>query len=202
MPACLLSLPVRGEGAGDELSPIDLPELSGTPVLLINPRVALATADVFARWDGVDHGSLEDWREGRNDLEAPAIALAPNQPLILNFLGYAKLERGEDMEAAEAMIRKASELSPDNASIIDSLGWAQFKRGKVGEAIETLQQAAGKDPDQAEIQEHLGDALYKSGRRYEARFAWNAALVTAEDDMAARVKAKLTSGLTQANAAP
>ena len=130
------------------------------------------------------------------------LAIAPDQPLLLNFLGYAKLERGEDVEAAEAMIRKASELAPDDASIIDSLGWAQFKRGKIAEAIETLQQAAEKDPDQAEIQEHLGDALYKSGRRYEARFAWSAALITGEDDIAARVKAKLLAGLTQANAAP
>ena len=97
------------------------------------------------------------------------------------------------MDAAEAMIRKASELAPDDASITDSLGWAQFKRGKVAEAIATLQRAAEKDPDQAEIQEHLGDALFKSGRRYEARFAWNAALVTAEDEIAARVKAKLAS---------
>jgi Flp pilus assembly protein TadD len=106
------------------------------------------------------------------------------------------------MDAAEAMIRKASDLAPDEASITDSLGWAQFKRGKTDEAIATLQQAAEKDPDQAEIQEHLGDALYKSGRRYEARFAWNAALITGEDQTATRVKAKLASGLNQANAAP
>ena len=100
------------------------------------------------------------------------------------------------------MIRKASELAPDDASITDSLGWAMFKRGKVDEAIETLQTAAEKDPDQADIQEHLGDALYKAGRRYEARFAWSAALVTADDEVAARVKAKLASGLNPANAAP
>jgi tetratricopeptide (TPR) repeat protein len=141
------------------------------------------------------------WPEAKAALQQ-GLALAPDQPLLLNFLGYAKLERGEDMDAAEAMIRKASELAPDDASIIDSLGWAQFKRGKVQEAIATLQRAAEKDPDQAEIQEHLGDALYKSGRRYEARFAWNAALVTAEDEIATRVKAKLASGLTTANAAP
>jgi Flp pilus assembly protein TadD len=122
--------------------------------------------------------------------------------LLLNFMGYAQLERGENMDSAEAMIRKASELAPDNGSITDSLGWAQFKRGKVSQAIETLQQAAEKEPDVAEIQEHLGDALYRSGRRYEARFAWNAALVTAEDEIEARVKAKLASGLTPANAAP
>ncbi|HEX6742135.1 MAG TPA: 4-(cytidine 5'-diphospho)-2-C-methyl-D-erythritol kinase [Sphingomicrobium sp.] len=77
VPACLLSLPVRGESAGDELRQVELPEISGTPVLLINPRVALSTADVFAGWDGVDHGPLEDWRTGRNDLEASAKALVP-----------------------------------------------------------------------------------------------------------------------------
>jgi Flp pilus assembly protein TadD len=141
------------------------------------------------------------WPEAKATLQR-GLALAPNQPLLLNFLGYSKLERGEDTDAAEAMIKKASELAPEDASIIDSLGWAMFKRGKTADAITTLQRAAEKDPDQAEIQEHLGDALYKSGRRYEARFAWNAALVTAEDDIATRVKAKLASGLTTANAAP
>jgi tetratricopeptide (TPR) repeat protein len=141
------------------------------------------------------------WPEAKQALEA-GLASNPDQPLLLNFLGYAKLERNEDVEAAEAMIRKASELAPDDASITDSLGWAEFKRGKVDDAIATLQRAAEKDPDQAEIQEHLGDALYRSGRRYEARFAWNAALVTAEDEMVARVKAKLVSGLTTTNAAP
>lgn len=141
------------------------------------------------------------WPDAKAALQQ-ALTLAPDQPLVLNFLGYAKLERGEDMDAAEAMIRKASELAPDEASITDSLGWAEFKRGKVDDAIATLQRAAEKDPAQAEIQEHLGDALYRSGRRIEARFAWNASLVTAEDEIAARVKAKLASGLSPANAAP
>ena len=86
VPACLLSLPMRGEGAGDQLTPADLADLSGTPVLLVNPRVALSTADVFARWDGVDRGPLGDWREGRNDLEAPATALVPQIEAVLAFL--------------------------------------------------------------------------------------------------------------------
>ncbi len=141
------------------------------------------------------------WPEARTALQQ-ALAIAPDEPVLLNFMGYAKLERGEDVDAAEAMIRKASQLAPDDASITDSLGWAQFKRGKTDEAIETLQKAAEKDPEQAEIQEHLGDALYTSGRRFEARFAWHAALVTAEDKVADRVKEKLASGLTPANAAP
>jgi tetratricopeptide (TPR) repeat protein len=142
------------------------------------------------------------WPETKAALQQ-GLALAPDQPLLLNFMGYSKLEHHEDLDNAEAMIRKASELAPDDASITDSLGWAQFKRGKLQEAIATLQTAAEKDPDQADIQEHLGDALFKAGRRYEARFAWSAALVTASDDVAAaRVKAKLASGLNPANAAP
>ena len=149
-------------------------------------------------------GAYEDanrWPEAKAAL-SQALVLAPDQPLLLNFMGYGQLERGENLDTSEAMIRRASELSPDDASITDSLGWALFKRGKTDDAIATLQKAAEKDPEQAEIQEHLGDALFKSGRRYEARFAWNAALITAEDDIAARVKAKLASGLTPANAAP
>ncbi|MEO8547401.1 MAG: tetratricopeptide repeat protein [Sphingomicrobium sp.] len=141
------------------------------------------------------------WPETKQALQA-ALALAPDQPLILNFLGYAKLERGEDLDAAEAMIRKASALAPDDASITDSLGWALYKRGRFADAIETLERAAAKDPQQPEINEHLGDALYSIGRRYEARFAWNAALISADDDIARRIRLKIDTGLTPATAAP
>ena len=87
VPACLFSLPMRGEGAGDQLTPIDLSDLSDTPVLLVNPRVAMSTAEVFTRWDGEDRGPLGDWREGRNDLEQAAIALAPQVEAVLAWLG-------------------------------------------------------------------------------------------------------------------
>ena len=86
VPACLLSLPARGEGAGDELTPVDLANLSGTPVLLVNPRVALSTAEVFAKWDGQDRGPLGDWRQGRNDLEAPAKELVAQTHAVLTWL--------------------------------------------------------------------------------------------------------------------
>lgn len=85
--ACLLSLPARGEGAGDRLTPVAIPELSGTPVLLVNPRVPLSTGEAFARWDGVDRGPLKDWREGRNDLEQAAISLVPQIESVLAWLG-------------------------------------------------------------------------------------------------------------------
>ncbi len=83
----------------------------------------------------------DSWTESKAEV-TKAMKLAPDQPLLLNFLGYGKLERGEDLDAAEAMIRKASALAPDDASITDSLGWALFKRGRLAEAIETLTRAA------------------------------------------------------------
>ena len=147
--------------------------------------------------------ALEDagrWDEAKAEL-ALALKEKPDNPLLLNFLGYGKLERGEDMDAAEAMVRKASELRPDDASITDSLGWAEFKRGRVSEAISILQKAAEADPAQAEIQEHLGDALYAAGRRYEARFAWRAALANADDGDKPRLQSKMDFGVSPATAA-
>ena len=86
VPACLLSLPSRGEGAGDLVQLVEMGDLSGTPVLLVNPRVPISTANVFSAWDGVDRGPLEDWRDGRNDLEAPARRLAPQIEAVLAWL--------------------------------------------------------------------------------------------------------------------
>ena len=141
------------------------------------------------------------WAEAKASLQA-AQRLAPKNPLVLNYLGYAQLERGENLEGAEALIAEAHKLAPEDASITDSLGWAQFKRGRVDEAIATLQRAAVADPSETEIHEHLGDALYTAGRKFEARHAWRAALVTAEDDVKKRIEAKIGAGLTPANAAP
>jgi 4-diphosphocytidyl-2-C-methyl-D-erythritol kinase len=91
VPACLLSQPVRGEGRGDQLIPVaGLPV--GMPLLLVNPKQPLATGAVFAGWDGVDRGALGEGdplaiaRGGRNDLEAPAVALMPTIAMILDRL--------------------------------------------------------------------------------------------------------------------
>lgn len=87
VPACLLSMPMRGEGGGEKLAPVDLTEISGTPVLLVNPRATLSTAQVFAHWDGKDRGPLGNWRDGRNDLEGPALLLVPQIEAVLAWLG-------------------------------------------------------------------------------------------------------------------
>jgi 4-diphosphocytidyl-2-C-methyl-D-erythritol kinase len=85
VPACLISQSCRGEGAGNEVELVEL-GITGTPVLLVNPRLPLSTGAVFAAWDRVDRGPLGDWREGRNDLEAPAIGLVPPIAPVLAWL--------------------------------------------------------------------------------------------------------------------
>ena len=151
------------------------------------------------------HGSaLEEagrWPEAKAALQA-AHRIAPAEPQVLNYLGYAQLERRENLDVAEALIREASRLQPDDASITDSLGWALFRRGKTVEAIAVLERAAAADPRQAAISEHLGDAYWAAGRRVDARYAWRAALLHAAPDEAARLTVKLDTGLTPAVAAP
>jgi len=86
VPACLLSLTARGEGAGESLRLVEDPTIAGTPVLLVNPGVPLSTPAVFAGWGGVDLGPLSEWREGRNDLEASALAQCPDIGAMLDWL--------------------------------------------------------------------------------------------------------------------
>jgi 4-diphosphocytidyl-2-C-methyl-D-erythritol kinase len=90
VPACLLSMTARGDGAGDDLKLVDA-GISGKPVLLVNPRVELSTAEVFARWNGEDKGPLENWQAGRNDLEAPAVEQVP---LIGTVLAWLAVQQG------------------------------------------------------------------------------------------------------------
>lgn len=125
VPACLLSLPARGEEAGDELTAIALPELSGMPVLLVNPRVQLSTSAVFARWDGVDRGPLSDWRDGRNDLQAPAISLAPQIEAVVAWLATRSGSRFARMSGSGATCFSLfeSEEARDAAALAVPRGW-------------------------------------------------------------------------------
>ena len=142
-----------------------------------------------------------DWPRGKAALEE-ARRLAPGQPVVLNFLGYSQLERRENLVEAEKLIGEASRLQPDDAAITDSLGWAHYVRGDVVKAIELLERAAQGQPADAAIAEHLGDAYYSAGRRYEARYAWQAALPYAQGAAAVRLRSKIDTGLRPDLAAP
>lgn len=142
-------------------------------------------------------GALEqagDWPAGRAALQK-AVAIAPREPLALNYLGYAQAERRVDVPQSIAMLERAHALKPDDASIADSLGWAYFIGGDVTRAQPLIESAAAGDPVNAEIGEHLGDLYWTRGRRYEARYAWHAAALTASADDATRLATKAVQGL-------
>ena len=142
-----------------------------------------------------------DWPAARIALDR-AYAMAPDQPTVLNQVGYSQIEHRENVDRASAMIAKASNLRPDDPAITDSLGWVLYLQGKAGEAVPLLERAAAGEPGEAAINEHLGDAYWTIGRVYEARYAWRAALLTAEDKDKARLTAKIDTGLDKATAAP
>ena len=124
VPACLLSMTSRGDGAGDELQLVDA-GVSNMPILLVNPRVQLSTREVFAAWNGQDKGPLENWRAGRNDLEAAAVEQAP---LVGAVLAWLSLQPGADLvrmsgSGATCFALFESEEARDRAEIAVPREW-------------------------------------------------------------------------------
>jgi tetratricopeptide (TPR) repeat protein len=124
---------------------------------------------------GTTFEELDQWDKAEADL-LMALELSPDQPVVLNYLGYSWVVRGENLDRALAMIRKAVELRPNDGNIVDSLGWALYKLGRYGEAVEQLERAVLLRPEVPEINEHLGDAYWRVGRILEARFQWSHAI--------------------------
>lgn len=116
-----------------------------------------------------------DWAGAEEDLNA-AIAVEPDRPELLNYLGYGWIKQGKRVEEGLALITRAAESRPDLGYIIDSLGWANYQLGRYALAIEHLERAAELSPIDPEILDHLGDAYWQAGRQDEARFEWLAAL--------------------------
>ncbi|MFM7028113.1 MAG: tetratricopeptide repeat protein [Chakrabartia sp.] len=141
-----------------------------------------------------------DWATAKSVLRE-AVNLAPNQPMVLNYLGYSMLERRENIAEAKELLTRASTLRPEDAAITDSIGWAYYLTRDYDRAVTTLERAALAEPLEPSISEHLGDAYWRVGRRIEARYSWRAALLTAEEDAIPRLGAKIDMGLTDKNEA-
>jgi tetratricopeptide (TPR) repeat protein len=144
---------------------------------------------------------LGDWPTGKAVLEE-ALALAPQNPLILNSLGYGLLERREDVKRGFELVSKAHGLAPQSPAITDSLGWGHYLNGDYAKAVPLLEMAVEGAINDVTINEHLGDAYWKVGRAIEARYAWRAAVLQAEGDEAKRIAAKIDTGWSEATAAP
>ena len=136
-----------------------------------------------------------DWPGTEADLRA-ALLLAPDEPRLLNHLGYSLVERREKLPEALAMIERAVAAEPTSGAIVDSLGWAYWRLGRFEEAVAELERAAALEPTDPVINDHLGDAYWSVGRTREARFQWTRALsLDPEEADAARIRDKLARGL-------
>jgi tetratricopeptide (TPR) repeat protein len=131
------------------------------------------------------------WKKAEADFNR-ALDLEPDQPYVLNYLGYAWADAGHNLDRARQMIQKAAERRPNDGAITDSLGWVEYRQGSVAEAVRTLERAVELEPEDATINGHLGDAYWAAGRKLEARFQWQRALtLNPEPDDAAKLEAKL-----------
>jgi tetratricopeptide (TPR) repeat protein len=145
---------------------------------------------------GTSYERLKNWPAAEADLEK-ALALYPEQPLVLNYLGYSWIDQGRNMKQGMALIEKAVALKPDDGYIVDSLGWAHFKQGNFKEAVRYLERAVELKPDDPVLNDHLGDALWRVGREREAKFQWDQALsLKPEADDVDKIKKKLEQGLS------
>ncbi|HLS18380.1 MAG TPA: tetratricopeptide repeat protein [Paracoccaceae bacterium] len=144
---------------------------------------------------GVAFERSKQWKRAEADFRR-ALELEPDQPDVLNYLGYSWVDRGENLDEAERMIRTAVEQRPDDGYIVDSLGWVLFRFGEFDKAAEQLERAVELLPVDPVINDHYGDVLWMIGRRTEARFQWKRALsFEPEEDEAERIRAKLSKGL-------
>jgi tetratricopeptide (TPR) repeat protein len=138
-------------------------------------------------WPGAEAGLVE------------ALEIEPDQPELLNSLGYNWVDRGENVEEGMALIRRAVAARPDLGHIVDSYGWAFYRLGDYAQAIPYLERAAELMPNSAEVVDHLGDAYWRAGREKEARYAWSAALRLDDGGVReASLRQKLSGGLPAA----
>jgi tetratricopeptide (TPR) repeat protein len=144
---------------------------------------------------GIAYERSNQWNLAQADLEH-ALELKPDQPLVLNYLGYSWIDRGENLHRGLKMIEKAVELRPDDGYIVDSLGWAHYRLGDYSSSVEYLEKALELVPEDPTINDHLGDAYWKSGRITEARYQWRRALqFKPEKEDIKPIEAKLDRGL-------
>lgn len=140
---------------------------------------------------------MHDWPAAEQDLRH-ALALSPDQPAVLNYLGYSWADRDQHLAEAARMIAKAEAADPDDGAIVDSMGWVMLKQGNVAGAVRTLQRATELLPADPTINGHLGDAYAAAGRKLEARYQWQRALTLHPDAAeAAHLRLRLEGGIRQ-----
>jgi tetratricopeptide (TPR) repeat protein len=144
---------------------------------------------------GITYERTNRWAQAEADF-LKALEFQPEQPLVLNYLGYSWVDQGLNLERAMAMLKRAVELRPSDGYIIDSVGWAYYRIGRYEEAVNWLERAVEKKPADPVINDHLGDAYWRVGRQLEAYFQWRHARdLQPEPADLVRIERKLRDGL-------
>jgi tetratricopeptide (TPR) repeat protein len=144
---------------------------------------------------GIAYERLKEWDQAEPNFKK-ALELNPEQPQVLNYLGYSWVDKNLNLDDAMDMIRRAVELRPNDGYIVDSLGWAHYRLGQFDEAVVELERAIELRAGDPTINDHLGDVYWRVGRKVEAVYQWNRALIGDSDDVdKAKVKEKIANGL-------
>ncbi len=144
---------------------------------------------------GTAYERMKNWPAAEADLKK-ALALAPDQALILNYLGYSWIDQGKNMKEGMKLIEKAVQLKPDDGYIVDSLGWAHYKQGNFKDAVKYLERAVEIKPEDPTLNDHLGDAFWQVGREREAKFQWGQSIsLNPEPEDMEKIKIKLDRGI-------
>jgi tetratricopeptide (TPR) repeat protein len=154
---------------------------------------------LYAR--GIAHERLKQWDKAEADFRS-ALALNPDQPQVLNYLGYSLVERQVKLDEALAMIERAVARRPESGYIVDSLGWVLFRMGRYDEAVAHMENAVELVPVDPVVNDHLGDVYWAVGRKREAEFQWRRALSFIDPETSdgeadpVRIRRKLEIGLS------
>jgi tetratricopeptide (TPR) repeat protein len=146
---------------------------------------------------GIAYERSKQWPKAEADFKK-ALELFPEQPMVLNYLGYSWVDQGLNLEESFRLLRRAVELRPQDGYIIDSLGWAHYRLGRFDEALKELEKAIELKPGDPVINDHLGDVYWKVGRKLEAQFQWNHARdLKPEPDDLEKILKKIENGMEE-----
>ncbi|BAV51657.1 tetratricopeptide repeat protein [Mesorhizobium loti] len=167
---------------------------------LYDKAVEVLKTPTAANWNifyqrGIAYERLKEWPKAEPNFRR-ALELQPDQPQVLNYLGYSWVDMNTNLKEGLAMIQKAVDLRPSDGYIVDSLGWAYFRLGRFDDAVREMERAVSLKPEDPVLNDHLGDAYWRVGRKLEATFQWNQARDLKPDpDVLATLQQKLMKGL-------
>jgi tetratricopeptide (TPR) repeat protein len=146
---------------------------------------------------GICEERSKQWSKAEADMRK-ALELQPEQPHVLNYLGYSWIDQGINLDEGMKMIKRAVDQRPDDGYIVDSLGWAYYRIGNFEDAVKHLERAIDLKPEDPTINDHLGDAYWRIGRTLEAKFQWaHARDLKPEAEELPKIEAKISNGLPE-----